>query len=420
MDIMIRIRGALFSLACFGLLMFFASGTPAQNAYLTVPPQDGQFDGDAFFGAATAISGRTAAVGALGVAPPDTSGNPQAHYPYFGVVNIYTTDVNRTAWTLSSILHAPDADSGDVYFGTLVAMQGKRLIVSSIGAVWLYERIRGSYALTDKIVTTASPNGLLYRDGVLVVRANEVQVYKVNDAGVAHLSSSLSPPLNAPNSLNGAIAYDPVNEIIAIGSTSLTDASGAVYFYGKKAGQWVLQETLPAPAADANAFGYSVAVRGNKLVVGAPYADSRVDNGFPAVLNSGAAYVYTKQGNRWLLTQKLATDDPASPVTGLVGFGTNVATNGRYVWIQAPYANDFNVSTVQVGYSTLFRWNRDQLELFRSRVSDTSAGGLAMSNRYVIEGAGDPIYGEWAGIYDLTLYEGSNSSTSADDPEDAD
>lgn len=417
---MIRLRVTAFSLACFGLLLLFASGAPAQNALLRVPPQDGQFDGDALFGTTTAVWGRTAAVGAPGVAPPDQSGNPQSHFPYVGVVNIYTTDVNRTAWTLSSVLHAPDANDGDFYFGTLIAMQGKRLIVTSSAAVWLYEKLHGSYALTDKIVAPGGISSLLYRDGVLVLRlGSAVQVYKVNDAGVAHLTTSLTPPQSASNGFNGGVAYDPVNEIIALGSTFFASGTGQVLFYGKKGGQWVLKETLDAPGTDASAFGYSVALWGNKLVVGAPYADAQYEIEANYTDNAGAAYVYTKQGNRWLLTQKLATDDPASPVYGLVSFGWNMVNNGRYAWIQAPRANFGNYSTVQQGYSTLFRWNKDQLQLFQSRASDTAAGGLMMSNRYIIEGDGDPIYGEWAGIYDLTLYEGSNSSTSADDPEDA-
>jgi hypothetical protein len=105
-------------------------------------------------------------------------------------------------------------------------------------------------------------------------------------------------------------------------------------------------------------------------------------------------------------------------VSGLITFGFNMVTNGRYVWIQAPQANFGNYSTVQTGYSTLYRWKKDQLELFQAKVSNTSAGGLAMSNRYVVEGSGDVIFGEAAGVYDLTLLEGSNSSTSASDREE--
>jgi hypothetical protein len=175
---------------------------------------------------------------------------------------------------------------------------------------------------------------------------------------------------------------------------------------------------LASPSATAAGFGYSLAIWGNKLVVGAPDADYQYNVEGNFTYNSGAAYVYTKKGNRWLLTQKLATDDPASSVSGLVTFGFNMVTNGRYVWIQAPKANFNNYSTVQTGYSTLYRWKAGQLELFQARVSNTSPGGLAMSNRYVVEGAGDVIFGEAAGIYDLTLLEGSNSSTSADDPEE--
>ncbi len=38
------------------------------------------------------------------------------------MVNIYTSDVNRTAWTLSSVLHAPDASQGDFYAGPVSSL----------------------------------------------------------------------------------------------------------------------------------------------------------------------------------------------------------------------------------------------------------------------------------------------------------
>ena len=416
------IRHAWSSLVSFGLLMLFAAGASAQNVSLRVPPQDGQFDGDAFFGVSAGVWGRTAAVGALGVAPPDTSGSPQSQFPYFGVVNIYTTDVNRTAWTLSSVLHAPDANPGDFYFGQQLALQGKWLIVASTNAVWIYEKVRGNYALTEKIVTTDEPSQLLYRDGVLAFKAGAfVQVYHLNKAGVAHLVSSLSPPQSAGvTGFNGGLSYDPVNGIIAVGA--LGDGSnslGQVFFYGRRKDKWVLQETLDAPSATAHGFGASMALWGNKLVVGAPSADAEYCISCNETINAGVSYVYTRKSKNWLLTQTISTEDPASGVMGLVDFGANMVTNGRYVWIQAPEANFGNASTVQQGPSTLFRWKGDQLELFERNAGEATlvAGGLAMSNRYVIEGLGDPTFGEAASIHDLTLLEGSNSSTSADDPE---
>jgi len=416
------IRHAGTSLVSFGLLMLFTAGASAQNANLHVPPQDGQFDGDASFGVSAGVWGHTAAVGAPGVAPPDTSGNPQAQFPYFGVVNIYTTDVNRTAWTLSSVLHAPDANPGDFYFGLQLALQGKWLIVSSINAIWIYEKVRGNYALTDKIVTTSEPYQLLYRDGVLAFKAGGfVQVYQVNKAGVAHLVSSLSPPQSAGvNGFSGGLSYDPVNAVIAVGAMGDdTGILGQVFFYEQKKDKWVLQETLAAPSTTANGFGASMAVWGDKLVVGAPSADAQYCVSCDETLNAGVSYVYVRKGKKWLLTQTISTEDPTSGVAGLVDFGANMVTNGRYVWIQAPGANYGNYSTVQQGPSTLFRWKGDQLELFKANAGDATAepGGLAMSNRYVIEGLGDPTFGEAASIYDLTLFEGSNSSTSADDPE---
>jgi hypothetical protein len=79
-----------------------------------------------------------------------------------------------------------------------------------------------------------------------------------------------------------------VNELIALGTSGNSpDESGQVFFYGKKAGQWVLKETLASPSATADGFGFSLAIWGNKLVVGAPYADDQYDVEGNFTYNSG-------------------------------------------------------------------------------------------------------------------------------------
>ncbi len=74
---------------------------------------------------------------------------------------------------------------------------------------------------------------------------------------------------------------------------------GAARVYIKVGSGWILQQTLTPPhVGEQEQFGYSVAIDGDTLVVGA------VNDGQIAA-SAGAAYVYTRSGGAWTLQQKL-------------------------------------------------------------------------------------------------------------------
>jgi len=84
----------------------------------------------------------------------------------------------------------------------------------------------------------------------------------------------------------------------------------------------VLQARIPGQTADAY-FGYSVAVDGNTAVIG-----SITDNS-----NKGAAYVFSRGGSGWTLTQELTPSDGGAD--GAL-FGYAVAVSGNTVMVGAP------------------------------------------------------------------------------------
>ncbi|MBU6482923.1 MAG: FG-GAP repeat protein, partial [Nitrospirae bacterium] len=82
-------------------------------------------------------------------------------------------------------------------------------------------------------------------------------------------------------------------------------SAGAVYVFTRTAGVWTQQAYLKASNTDAgDGFGYSVALAGDTLVVGAPFEASnamgvngnQADNSAP---NSGAVYVFTRTAGVW-------------------------------------------------------------------------------------------------------------------------
>ena len=76
-------------------------------------------------------------------------------------------------------------------------------------------------------------------------------------------------------------------------------STGAAYIYRKRGDRWeLISKLLPHDAIEGDDLGHAVALDGDTAVVGSP------DNsaGGP---ESGAAYIYTKQGEKWAKQVKL-------------------------------------------------------------------------------------------------------------------
>ena len=92
--------------------------------------------------------------------------------------------------------------------------------------------------------------------------------------------------------------------VVDLAEEEYSDA-GAVYVYQYDDGtsEWILQQTIehPEPAA-GDAFGYDVAISGDKIVVGAPRQD--IGSGEEALLDVGAAYVFERTDSTWTQIEK--------------------------------------------------------------------------------------------------------------------
>ena len=101
-------------------------------------------------------------------------------------------------------------------------------------------------------------------------------------------------------------AVDVSGDTVVVGaphwdSGALADAGG-VWVYTRSGTTWSLQQQLTAPATAAgDLFGTSVAIDGNRIVVGAPHY-------YTAKGNTGAAFVYTRTGTTWSAPDMLPTE----------------------------------------------------------------------------------------------------------------
>ncbi|MDA1195028.1 MAG: FG-GAP repeat protein [Planctomycetota bacterium] len=108
------------------------------------------------------------------------------------------------------------------------------------------------------------------------------------------------------------------------------DKTGAAYIFVRQGQGWVMQQKLTAPdAAAGDEFGTSVAIQGQTVAIGSPLHDSAASNG-------GAVYVFVRSGGTWQFEQKLTASDAASGDH----LGESVALHGDVLAGGAPDDNN--------------------------------------------------------------------------------
>jgi len=112
--------------------------------------------------------------------------------------------------------------------------------------------------------------------------------------------------------------------------------SGAAYVFVRNGTNWTQQAYLKASNPGTNdQFGFSVAVSGDTVVVGARFEDSR----FPGIetdnslTDSGAAYVFTRTGTNW---SQQAYLKPLNPGMNF-NFGWSVSVSSNTVVVGTPF-----------------------------------------------------------------------------------
>ena len=113
--------------------------------------------------------------------------------------------------------------------------------------------------------------------------------------------------------------------------------AGAVYIYKRIENVWVKEAYIKASNTNANdSFGYSIAISGDTLVVGAPDEDSNADDINGDQTNNdgdavGAAYVFTRTNGAWVQQAYLKASNAETNDM----FGYTVAINGDTIAVGA-------------------------------------------------------------------------------------
>jgi hypothetical protein len=338
------------------------------------------------FGSSVAIHGDYAIAGS----PNATIGSKEmqgAAYIFF-----------RTSegWNQQAKLVAADGGAFH-YFGQAVAIYGNYAAISSTtssaGCVYIFERSGTNWVQQAKIIAADVQPGddfgkalSLSGDRVLIgaqyddVGANIDQgsayIFKRNGA-VWTQEAKLAGLSGAANDEFGhSVCIDADYAIVGVAKddVGLNPDQGSAYVYVYGGGTWTLQTKLVYASGKADdKFGYSVSINQNYAVIGAPWADDPVSA-------QGAAYIFTRTGAAWTMTQKILATDPMPDDN----FGYHLSTNGNYILIGSSYG-DF-LPGDNHGSSSLYLFNNSHASLVKKIHDVDGSENDGFGNKVSIDG----------------------------------
>lgn len=288
------------------------------------------------FGASVALNEKTVLVGSPFHSAAGGNGSGAA----------YVFQTRGTTWLQQSKLVDPISALEDE-FGYSVAVSGEMAVVGArqddkrgpnSGTVYVFTR-QPPTAKTLKewwkqtaVLTAENPaigaqfgHAVDVDQNTIIVGAYGVDLAG-SDSGAAYIFEQRGGQWEQLNSLvaQDAKAGDMFGSVVAVhGQTAVVGAygvnlgQGAAYVFTWSDGSWLQQAKLQPPdISRGDKFGGSVSVNGDTIVVGAHEHDV-------SGTNTGTAYVFIRQGNRWVQQAKLLADDAA------IGdqFGGSVSVN---------------------------------------------------------------------------------------------
>lgn len=196
-------------------------------------------------------------------------------------------------------------------------------------------------------------------------------VYSLDAAGWQQQEKLVAEPAYAGDTLGGNVALK--NHIAMLGAIRRDDKgedAGAVFAFEREANSWSQKQILTAKDAKAgDAFGQSIALTERFVVIGAPHSDAPDKD-------SGSAYVYVRESDRWRFHTKLTATDGAEGDL----FGISVAIDGNTILVGADL-NDERAEKAGAVYVYEFdgkQWNH-QAKLMAQDGADTDIFGVRVA-----------------------------------------
>ena len=311
---------------------------------------------DGFFGSDLDVEGDLLAIG---------SSYADGAAANSGTVFLYRRSGN--GWDLETQLNASDGATID-YFGNALLVDGGRVAVSSESkrAVYIFEEQPAGWVEVAKVeppeFVQVFGRSFDLDGGTLAVGApadeqiaqgsGSVRIFEEQPNGWAQVQTLVASDAALGDQFGTAVKLDGDRLFVgALYGDGVVPDSGAVYVFERQGGTWIEAGKIFAnDGMDSDYFGAALDAEGDQLLVGALREDGFCPQFFSC--NSGAAYVFDFDGATWSQAERL---DSTNPRTG-AQFGAFVALRDGVALIGANSAGDYQEGRVFAFEETPLGW----------------------------------------------------------------
>jgi len=270
------------------------------------------------FGFSLAVEGNRIAVGAIG-----------ADGFVEGTGAVYIFERVGTVWEQTAKVVSMFSLGGDEY-GSAIDLDGDMLLVGApthdyfgsvnSGRAYLYRHSAGNWAQIATLISTDVLDNDNFGGAVAIsgsrlviaarhhdgVATNTGAAYVFEDGVQGWVEVDKLEALDAEASDDYGRSIDMEGDRVVVGATWDDDggmSSGSAYVFVREFTGWVFEQKLVAPdAAVEQRFGDSVSLSGDRVLIGAYWDDD-------GATNAGAAYLFSREGSSWALTDKIVVSD---------------------------------------------------------------------------------------------------------------
>lgn len=305
--------------------VFVRSGTIwTQQAYLKAANTGA---GDSF-GLSVAVDGDIVVIGGLYEDSSTTGINSMPNEAALDAGAAYVFGRTGTTWTQQAYLKASNPGVND-NFGLSVGVQGNTVV---IGAAFEDSSTSGVNTVSNELALDAGAAYVFGRTGTTWTQ----QAYLKASNPQSDDQFGWSVAMDNDTVVIGARNEDSSTSGINTTPDEAAESAGAVYVFRRDVAMWTQQAYLKASNTETgDQFGFSVAVAGETVVVGA---------NLKGAADTGAAYVFIHNGITWMEQAYLKASNPGA----FDNFGESVGIYGDTVAVGA-----WNEDSSSSGVNTL-------------------------------------------------------------------
>jgi hypothetical protein len=251
---------------------------------------------------------------------------------------VYVYKGSGRSWHLQATIGDPGTTSQDM-FGDSVAISGTTLVIGAScqdglsGHAYVYTRVGQRWIIQASLADPAGKPNQDFGQSVAVSGRTAIigsrdtaYVYRYTYGHGWAQAAKLRNPGNAEDAFGQSVSTSGTTAVIGAPGPMPPEYNvtpGAAYAYALSGGKWSLRQKLANPQG-AEEFGFSVAISGNRTLIGMPLYGKD---------GCGGAYEYTSSRGKWIKRDHLYDSGCPSGAQ----FGWSVAISGHSGCIGAPF-----------------------------------------------------------------------------------